>query len=519
MAKPVTGSGQRTGMAKTRYEQLKRSRDNVLTQAREAARLTIPGLVPEEGASDPHSVTEQPYTSNGARLVNNLSAKALLSLLPPERPFFRLEIGSDVAREMGSKLGPAQDQLADISRRAMILADESGSRSIWMEVLRHLVVAGNAITYQPEDGEQMRMWRIDQFVVVRGRNGLLQEAVIRDQVYPSELEEAVRTACKVEYDPEKPAENNKVDLYTHVYLNGANMEHYEEINGIEVPGSRGSVAKESTGWQALRWQAVPGSDYGRSYVTEYAGDFLSLEDANRSIVKFAIEAARILRIVDPNAGIDVEELAEAESGDWLTGLRDRIQTLQLDKNQDFEIVWNLAQSIERRLSQAFLVTSNVIRDAERVTAEEIRAIAQELEDSLGGTYTVLSTEVQRPYAARLLYILQRQKKAPALPDSVSVAIVTGFNALGQNHEAASLLGWLKSLVELFGPGWLLENLDTQEIALRLGNARGVIDPKDLIKDPEAVAEDNQNATMAEAGVKAAPQLAKGMVDAMAGQGA
>src|SRR5690606_15922355 len=106
---------------------------------------TIPGLIPEEGATDPHSISEQPYTSNGARLVNNLSAKLLLALFPPERPFFRLEIGPEVAQAMGAQLGQATAALADISRRAMMLAERSASRTIWMETLRHLVVAGNAL--------------------------------------------------------------------------------------------------------------------------------------------------------------------------------------------------------------------------------------------------------------------------------------------------------------------------------------------------------------------------------------
>lgn len=503
---------ERTGEAKKRYEVLKGARNEVLRQAREASRLTIPGLIPEEGSSDPHQVNEQPYTSNGARFVNNLSAKLLIALFPPERPFFRLDIGPDVVAEMGAKLGEAQAALGDISRRAMVLAEESSSRTIWMETMRHLVVAGNALVHQPDDGSLLRMWRLDQFVAVRGRDGLVQEAVARDQVLPSELSEEVIAACEIDYDPAKPETNKKVDIYTHVYVDGGKMHHYEEINAKEVPGSRGSVAKESTGWQFLRWQAVPGSDYGRSHVTEYAGDFLSLEDSARSIIKFAIEAARILRIVDPNSGIDIEELAQADSGDFLTGIRDRVSTLQLDKNQDFNIVWNLAQSIERRLSQAFLIASNAIRDAERVTAEEIKAISQELEDALGGTYTVLSAEVQRPYAKRLLYILSRQKKAPALPDSVSVVIVTGFNALGQNHEIAALREWLMDLKATYGETWLAQNTDGQEVALRMGVGRGVSDVMKLLKSPEAMEAEATNSALTQAGVAAAPQLAKGMMD-------
>lgn len=503
-----------TGKAKVRYEQLLRTRNNVLRQAREAARLTIPGLIPEEGSNDPHDASEQPWTANGARMVNNLSAKLLIAMFPPERPFFRADVGPDIAAEMGAKLGEVQAALNDISRRAMVLAEESASRTMWMEAIRHLVVAGNALVYHPDDGSLMRVWRLDQYVVTRGKDGLIQEAVIRDQVYASELSEETIAACNVEYDPSKPEENPRVEIYTHIYSQGEKMAHYEEINRIEVPGSRGEVDKKNTGWQALRWQAVPGSDYGRAHVTEYAGDFLSLEDASRSIIKFAIEAARILRMVDPNSGIDIEELAEAESGDFLHGLSDRISTLQLDKSADFQIVWNMAQAIERRLSQAFLIASNAIRNAERVTAEEIRAIAQELEDALGGTYTVLSAEVQRPYARRLLHILSKLKKAPKLPDTVTIVIVTGFNALGDNYESATLRDWLVDLKGIFGDAWMQKNLDGPEVALRLGTSRGVTDVMKLLRDPADVAEEEQAAGLTEAGVRAAPQLAQGAIDAV-----
>lgn len=517
MAQPSAAAGPPAGGAKARYKQLTRLRENVLRQGREAVRLTIPGLIPAQGSSDPHDTVEQPWTANGARFVNNMSAKLLLSMFPPERPFFRLDIDADVAQEMGTGLGDATEALAQISLKALTLADKTMSRTIWMEALRHLIVVGNGLVYQPPDETQMRFWRLDQYVVTRGRNGALREAIIRDEVLPSELDEATRTVCNVVYDPLKPDKEKPIELYTRITNEGGKVTHWEEINDIEVPGTRGTSDEASAGWQALRWGVVPGSHYGRSYVSEFAGDFLSLEDVSKSIIKFAIEASRIIRVVDPNAGIDVEEMAAAESGDWLTGLKDRVETLQLDKSQDFQIVWQLAQAIEKRLSQAFLLTTNAIRDAERVTAEEIRAIHQELEDALGGTYTVLSAEVQRPYANRLLAILAHTGKAPKLPPEVEVVVVTGFAALGDNHATMSLLTWLKSLSEYFGPEWIATNVDGQEAAKRLGVSGGVIDVAKLLKKPEDIQAQQQQNTLAQAGVAAAPQLAKGAMDHMAQQ--
>src|SRR3546814_7456101 len=88
------------------------------------------------------------------------------------------------------------------------------------------------------------------------------EAVIHERVYPSALSDEVIATCKIEV--EKGKENDKlVDLYTHVKRVGDDIVHYQEINGIIVPESEGKSPRDSSGWMPLRWQAIPGSDYGR----------------------------------------------------------------------------------------------------------------------------------------------------------------------------------------------------------------------------------------------------------------
>src|SRR3546814_7961467 len=84
----------------------------------------------------------------------------------------------------------------------------------------------------------------------------------------------------------------------------------------------------------------------------------------------------------------------------------------------FSVASQVAERLELRLSHAFMLQSGTVRNAERVTAEEIRAMAQELENVLGGVYTVLSAEFQLPLIRRILYVLIRQGEAPELPKSV-----------------------------------------------------------------------------------------------------
>ena len=74
-----------------RYAMLETERNTFLERARDAARLTLPMLMPPEGHNY-STIYETPYQSVGSRGVNNLASKLLLTLLPPNSPFFRLMI-------------------------------------------------------------------------------------------------------------------------------------------------------------------------------------------------------------------------------------------------------------------------------------------------------------------------------------------------------------------------------------------------------------------------------------------
>lgn len=497
--------------AKARYQQLSGARQNALQRARKNSSLTIPGLVPEDG-QDSNSTFSQPYQSLGARCVNNLAAWLLITLFPPDQPFSRMSIHEDTAAELGNKLSEVKAALSRISSKAHLMVETSASRPVFMEVLRHLITAGNALLHVPLDGKTPRMFRLDQYVCLRDERGGLLETVIHEKVYPSTLDEATLKACKVEV---KPGEENEklVDLYTHVIRDGDQMRHYQEINGVIVPQSEGGSPLESTGWLALRWQAIPGSDYGRAHVSEYVGDLMSLEDLSKAIIQFAAVASRIVFMVDPNAMIDVEELNEAETGDYVNGYVDKVQPLQLDKTMDFQVASTVAERLELRLSHAFMLQSGTVRDAERVTAEEIRAMAQELENVLGGVYTVLSAELQLPLIRRYIYILQREGEAPDLPESVTPTIVTGFEALGRNHAANKLRQWLGDLKDLFGPQAVEGFISADEVSRRLAENYGIEEIDTLIKSAEQMDADAKAGVANQAMIRAAPQLAQGVMNA------
>lgn len=498
--------------ASARYGALSAPRTTVLWRAREGSRLTIPGLIPEEGQNE-HSTYAQPYQSVGARCVAGLSAQLLLALFPPNVPFYKLELDETTAAQLGTQLGEANEKLAVIARTAYSLMNGTSLGAILGELIRHLIVAGNVLLYLPED-ERPRLFRIDQYVVKRDDCGDLLEAVVKEEIYPSALDPETRLAVGLtDADPEKNEE--KVEVFTHIVREGGNVKWHQEIKGTKVPSSEGTAPRDSSPWLALRWLAIPGNDWGRGHVTEYIGDLWSLEDLSKAMVQFAAEAARIIHIVDPNSGIDVEELASAETGDYLNGYADRVKTLQLDKFQDWGVINQLAERIEKRVSDAFLLRSGAVRNAERVTAEEVRGVAQELETTLGGTYTVLAAELQLPLVRRFLYIGARKQAIPKLPKAVQPKVVTGFDALGRTASVQRIKMWAADLQAILGPQAVAQLINGDELSKRLGEGYGVEGLKDLVKAPEQQQQEQQQGTQAQVMAAAAPHIVKGVVDAAA----
>lgn len=483
--------------AKARWAKLSTRRNAVLERARDCAKLTIPGLLPPEGHSD-QTALPTPYQSIGARGVNNLSSKLLLALLPPGSSCFRLRIEEDVAKQLGGQQSAIEEGLAQIERKVTSVIETSPVRPVTFEAISHLVVAGNVMLHIP-DADNIRLFRLDQYAVLRDSVGHSVEAVALETVHPSTLEPSVLAAAKVDIKT-----TEKVDVYTVITWDTTGETYWQEINDVEIPGTRGTRPLDKREWLPLRWRSVPGQDYGRGHVEEYLGDLRSCEGLNESIVQFAAAAAKIVLLVRPNAVTDPDDIADAESGDVVTGNPEDLSWVQLEKYADFQVANSVAERLEQRLSHAFLLRSGVTRQAERVTAEEIREVAQELEDALGGVYTVLSQEFQLPFVRRLMASI---KGLPTLPkQSVRPMIVTGFEALGRNHSLNRLRAFVADVAQSLGPQGL-QRLNAGEVLTRLGTGYGIEDVAALVKTDEQFAQEQQASQQAALMEKAAAPLA------------
>lgn len=481
-----------------RYKQLETARTQYLERARDAALLTIPTLMPPAGHGSSTKYTT-PFQAMGARGVNNLAAKLLLALLPPNQPFFRLLVDDYMLERMTGRpgmRGEVEKALNKIERSVQTEVEANAVRVTGFEAFKQLVACGNVLLHLPPGGG-MRAFRLDRYVVLRDPMGNVLEHITEEEVSPMVLPELaqahVRATVKGD-DKDNPEKT--VKLYTWVRRSAKQWTVHQEVEGFPIPGTRGSYPLEKSPWMALRWTKIDGEDYGRGHVEEYLGDLRSLEALSKAIVEGSAAAAKILFLVKPNGQTRADACTKARNGAFITGNAEDVTTLQLEKQADLRVAQETIDRIEQRLSQAFLLASSVTRNAERVTAEEIRIMAGELEDALGGVYSVMSSEFQLPLVNRLMHQMERQRRLPTLPKGmIKPAITTGLEALGRGNDRSRMQQLLTDIAPL-GPEVIAQRLNVGEYIKRMGVANG-IDMDGLILGDDDIAAQSQQAQLME----------------------
>jgi hypothetical protein len=175
-----------------------------------------------------------------------------------------------------------------------------------------------------------------------------------------------------------------------------------------------------------------------------------------------------------------------------------VAPLQMNKQADLTVALNTIARIEQRLSFAFLLNSAIQAGAQgrdRVTAEEIRMVAQELEAGLGGVYSILSVELQLPLVHRKMALMEKGGSLPKLPKGVvTPRITTGLDALGRGNDKAKLIEFITTLSQTIGPEGMTKFVNNRELIIRLAASDG-LDTHKLIKSDEQLMEEEQQSAM------------------------
>jgi len=468
-----------------RYAQLESSRASYDDDAKDCSKLTIPTLIPET-ATGTRAKTKTPFQAVGARGVNSLASKLLFALLPPSTAFFKLSIDSLELLKQGQEgLETEIDKgLRSIETALMNEIEISNDRVAMFEALKHLIVGGNVLLYLTDDG--LKVYPLSKFVCKRDAVGNVLEIITKESVHPQALPAEFIEQIRKKENYDTDSMDSDLDIYTYVKRSGDNYFWYQECKGEKIPGTDGKSKLNVSPWIVLRFVRVDGEDYGRGYVSEYKGDLISLEALMQAIIEGAAASAKTLFLVNPNGVTRAATLAKAPNGAIREGSASDVSVMQVNKGADFQVSFSAIQRIESRLEYAFLMARSVQRDAERVTAAEVTMMANELENSLGGIYSILTQEFQLPYLRRRMHMLVRSGKAPKLPEKlVKPKIVTGVQGLGRGNDRNKLVEFIGTVSQALGPDIMRQYMNVDEAIKRLANSIG-IDTANLVKTQEEI---------------------------------
>ena len=480
--------------AKSRYDHLSSYRSQFLDTAVECSKLTLPYLIQRDEYRVTHQSLKQPWQSVGAKGVVTLASKLMLSLLPPQTTFFKLQVRDDkLGTELPAEIRSELDlSFAKMERMVMDAIAASSDRVVVHQALKHLVVGGNALIFMGKDG--LKHYPINRYVVDRDGNGNVIEIVTKELINKNLLPEEIRKEPPPVTEESFSSEND-AEVYTHVRLDNNRWLWHQEVYGKKIPGSDSKAPKDASPWLVLRFNSVDGENYGRGRVEEFLGDLKSLDALSQSLVEGSAAAAKVVFVVSPSSTTKAQTLAKAGNGAIVQGRPEDIGVIQVGKTADFNTAMTLMQQLERRLSEAFLILS--VRQSERTTAEEVRLTQLELEQQLGGLFSLLTVEFLLPYLNRKLLVLQRAGQLPKIPkDLVNPTIVAGINALGRGQDRESLTSFIMTIAQTLGPEALMQYINADEAIKRLAAAQG-IDVLNLVKSMEQMQEEQAAAAEAQ----------------------
>ncbi|MBQ3819398.1 phage tail protein [bacterium] len=433
---------------KEEYETMKFQRQPYLDKAKIAASYTIPSLIVEEGINLKNIPT--PNQSVGADGINNLSSKVTMTMLPPNQTFFKFSIDNPITfndedseytkREINKGLSKIEKMLSDYQ-------EQLGDRVCLGEAQKHLYVAGNVfLVHDPKNG--LKYYPLNRFCVKRDYCGNVLKAITEESVgfyaLPKEVQESILHTSSDKNIQE--LEEKELTLYTGFKRKENHWEIYQECEGVEIPNSKGTYPIDICPFMALRYVRIDGESYGRGLIEEYIGDLSYLDVLSLAIKQASLAGSKLVMLVNPNGLTKIKHLSEAKNGGFALGRVEDVQPLQANKYYDLKVAQAECDKIERRLNRIFVMRAAIQRNAERVTAEEIRTMVQDLEEALGNHYSIMCKEFQLAYV-KLTYFHLKKEKKNLIPDlmrdkNVKLTLTTGLEALGRSSDLNKLVMFL-----------------------------------------------------------------------------
>jgi hypothetical protein len=391
------------------------------------------------------------FQAMGAKCLNNLLNKVMLALFAPSRPFYRPELtdaDTQILKGRGLEGAALDAVMSQVAKKGMKALEQMQVRPVLTACIAQLIVTGNAFLRElpDEDGDgddKLVMSTLRDYVIRRGLSGKILEIILREASELGAMPERVQREYRMRYPQSK--DELAVALYTRWQWHSKKKAwiQTQALEDVNVTVGVVQYKAEDAPFRVLTWSLAPKRNYGTGMVEEAQGAFHGLSTLSSAEIPGLLEMCRIIHLADPTGSTDALEFQNALSGAVLVGRATDITTPDLGgKARDYNAVAMKIDKYERVLAEMFLVSTGAVRNADRVTAEEIRLIANELDTGKGGVYSRLSFDLQQWLAE----IAMKKCDIEALRQ-LDVYVITGLDALSANGDLDNLRAFQADLAE------------------------------------------------------------------------
>lgn len=445
----------------------------LVCQAEKWARLTDRSVLVAEGElQDPKLVNE--FTSWAARGVSNLANKLALTLFDPVHPAFKLDIAPEMQAKLATTLGMTEadiDQmgsaLAVVERRVMAGMAGTSLRPKLIQVLLNLIVVGTVLV--DLRGDEPTLYNIREFRCRRKRSGQIIECCIALKLRKDELADEV--AGLVEGEPSRTVTHYQ--WATRSFTNGeAAWKIVQYVDDVQLPAKYTSTytSDEEFPWAIPTWTLPIGRHYGRGLGEQCQQDLFVLARLCEAQAKGLVAASEIRWGVDPNGQTNIQDIQSSRSGDFIPARPQDINALGITTWQVGALLKDAVEGLKRDLGGLFLLYQSMVRDAERVTREEIVQLVREFEGAHAGVHAHIAPTLMTPL---LRYLLKKEGIDLSKARELRLRITTGFEALSRGAEVDRQLNAVQALTALAAlPAPIQQRMDWRRAVTNVDRAVG-----------------------------------------------
>lgn len=504
---------------KTQYEELDSNRGVLISRLYDYAELTIPGLLPRTGYTQTQELPI-PYTSMPSRGITRLASRMVSALYPlNDIPFFELGLDLPINPAVGQDPKKAYEVLGRIERRVMDKLAHTNLRSALYTAMQHIITIGDCLL-EVTDEYTFAIHRIDNYVVRRRPDGVWWDIILRIPVDKTNLpEELIEAGFENDDTGEDDRfsydfQNDENAIFVHVIRRGDGCVCKREYQGRVYS----EYDHDACPFVPLGWNHIPGEDYHRGLIEENWADVRALDGLSAGLLDAVAASAEYRFGVNPAGLAEISDIENTSNGSFVAAAQGDIFGIQLENQAVVAAIQNAVGTKEQALGQMFLLNSAVQPTGERVTATQVRVIASELEQALGGVFGSVSRDFQRPIIKRVMLQMVRDgslmpegegisaeiEKALIDPKSIlRIEVRSGLASLNREVENEKMLQIMQVVAQM--PPQATQAIDFPNMLERFLQTFG-IETAGIIKSQEQMQQEQMQAQqqqVAQAGAEAA----------------